>query len=484
MLPENLWLVLVDIVLIINILLIILVVVFERRNPMGTLSWILLLAFIPLLGFLMYVFLGQNLRRQKIFYLKEEEERIVIPMVAWQDASLYHQSMEFNDPRVAEYQDLIRMLLASSHSLISQDNQVEIFHNGIDLFDSMINDIKNAKDYIHMQYFIIRNDNLSRNIVKILAEKAAQGVEVKILYDGMGCIALPRKFFDQLHKNGGQTVSFYPPFLPYINQRINYRNHRKISVIDGKIGYVGGFNIGDEYLGLSKKLGYWRDIHLKIEGSAVDGLEMRFLLDWRYAARDPLPQVARYFSSRPVAGESAIQIVASGPDTTYPSIKNGYLKLINKAQQNIYIETPYYIPDESIQEALKIAALSGVDVRLMIPYKPDHAYVYWASLSYIGELLKAGVRCYRYKRGFLHSKMVVIDGFACSVGSANMDIRSFQLDFEVNAFIYDEQISSYLEKEFLRAINFSEEITAQIYANRSLYNRFKEGFFRLFSPLF
>ena len=240
MLPENLWLVLVDIVLIINILLIILVVVFERRNPMGTLSWILLLAFIPLLGFLMYVFLGQNLRRQKIFYLKEEEERIVIPMVAWQDASLYHQSMEFNDPRVAEYQDLIRMLLASSHSLISQDNKVEIFHNGIDLFDSMINDIKNAKDYIHMQYFIIRNDNLGRNIIKNLAEKAAQGVEVKILYDGMGCIALPRNFFDQLHKNGGQTVSFYPPFLPYINQRINYRNHRKISVIDGKIGYVGG----------------------------------------------------------------------------------------------------------------------------------------------------------------------------------------------------------------------------------------------------
>ena len=221
---------------------------------------------------------------------------------------------------------------------------------------------------------------------------------------------------------------------------------------------------------------------MKIEGSAVDGLEMRFLLDWRYAARDPLPQVARYFSSRP-AGESAIQIVASGPDTTYPSIKNGYLKLINKAQRNIFIETPYYIPDESIQEALKIAALSGVDVRLMIPYKPDHYYVYWASLSYIGELLKAGVRCYRYKRGFLHSKMVVIDGFACSVGSANMDIRSFQLDFEVNAFIYDEQ--SFLSgRRILRAINLSEEITPQIYANRSLYNRFKRRIFRLFSPLF
>jgi cardiolipin synthase len=474
---------LADIIFIINIFLVLIVVIFERRNPVATLSWILLLVFVPILGFLMYIFLGQNLQRKKLFYLKEEEEHELLSLLAGQDVSLRKKSLNFNDPRTQDYLDLIYLQMVSNYSLLTLDNKVEVFHDGQELFEHILASLRNAKYYIHMEYFIIRNDSIGRQIMKILAEKAREGVEVKLLYDGMGCIHLTPRFFRKLHEAGGRSAAFFPPFLPYINIRINYRNHRKILIIDGDEAYVGGFNVGDEYRGLSPRFGHWRDCHLNIRGSAIDSLEMRFLLDWRFAARDPLSDTDYYFPTRKPEGDSAIQIVSSGPDMKYPAVRNGYLKLINKAQHNVYIETPYLIPDESILEALKIAALSGVDVRLMIPYKPDHFYVYWASLSYVGELLDAGVRCYRYKKGFLHSKKICCDGFASSVGTANLDIRSFELNFEVNAFIYDEEITGQLEESFLLALEDSVEITREAYAARPMRFRFKEGLFRLLSPI-
>lgn len=474
---------LADIIFIINIFLVAIVVIFERRNPVATVAWILLLVFVPILGFLMYIFLGQNLQRKKLFYLKEEEEHELLSLLAGQDVSLHKNSLHFSDPRTREYLDLVHLQMVSNYSLLTQDNKVEVFHEGEELFNRILSSLKNAQNYIHMEYFIIRNDSLGRHIINILTEKAREGVEVKLLYDGMGSIRLSPRFFKKLHEAGGRSAAFFQPFLPYINVRINFRNHRKILIIDGDEAYIGGFNIGDEYLGLSPRFGHWRDCHLNIRGSAIDSLEMRFLLDWRFAARDPLSETDFYFPTRKPEGSSALQIVSSGPDMNYPAIKNGYLKLINKAKRNVYIETPYLIPDESVLEALKIAALSGVDVRLMIPYKPDHFYVYWASLSYVGELLEAGVRCYQYQKGFLHSKMVCTDGFASSVGTANLDIRSFELNFEVNAFIYDEEISRQLEEKFLLALEHCIEITPETYAMRPMRVRFKEGLFRLLSPI-
>ncbi len=474
---------LADIIFIINIFLVLIVVIFERRNPVATLSWILLLVFVPLLGFLMYIFLGQNLQRKKLFYLKEEEEHELLSLLAGQDVGLRKNSLHFNDPRIRDYLDLVYLQMVSSYSLLTQDNKVEVFHEGEELFNRILSSLKNAQNYIHMEYFIIRNDSLGRYIMKILTKKAKEGVEVKLLYDGMGSIRLSPRFFKKFHEAGGRSAAFFPPFLPYINVRINFRNHRKILIIDGDEAYVGGFNIGNEYLGLSSRFNHWRDCHLNIKGSAIDSLEMRFLMDWRFAARDPLSNTDIYFPERKPEGNSAVQIVSSGPDMNYPAIKNGYLKLINKAKRNLYIETPYLIPDDSILEALKIAALSGVDVRLMIPYKPDHFYVYWASLSYVGELLKAGVRCYQYQKGFLHSKIVCADGFASSVGTANLDIRSFELNFEVNAFIYNEEITRQLEEKFILALQDCTEITLETYAARPMRVRFKEGLFRLLSPI-
>jgi Phosphatidylserine/phosphatidylglycerophosphate/cardiolipin synthases and related enzymes len=276
---------------------------------------------------------------------------------------------------------------------------------------------------------------------------------------------------------------FFPLPTSFNNIRVNYRNHRKIAVIDGKEAFLGGLNIGDEYLGENKRFGYWRDTHLKIVGSAINSLQQRFLLDWRYASNEKIPFDKKYFPLLQFQGESGIQIVSSGPDSEWEQIKNGFVKMISSAKKSIYIQTPYFIPDESILESLKIASLSGVDVRIMIPNKPDHLFVYWASLSYIGELLKSGVKSYKYDRGFVHSKTIVVDGKISSVGTANMDVRSFKLNFEVNAFIYDSNISKRLKSIFEEDMVFCTEITHELYYSRSIIIKFKESISRLLSPV-
>lgn len=473
-----------ELILILNVVFAILVVFFERRSPGATLTWIMVLFFMPMLGFFLYVFLGQDLQKKKMFFLKKEEEYKILPLLQLQDELFHANKLVLNHPQINQYRDLIHLHLNSNQSFLSQDNKLEIFVDGKRLFDDMLSSIKNAREYIHLQYYIIRGDELGRQILDLLVEKARTGVEVRLLYDGMGCIRLPRHFFRPLLEAGGQVACFFPPFLPYINLRINYRNHRKICIIDGRVAYVGGFNIGDEYLGLSK-LGYWRDTHIRIEGSAVMGLAFRFLLDWRFAARDYRPVEEKYFPYYNTDGETAVQIVSSGPDSHWAAIKDGYLKMINSARERLYMQTPYFIPDGSILEALKVAALSGVDVRLVIPEKEDHLFVHWASLSYMGELLDAGVRCYTYKKekGFIHSKMIIIDSFVSTVGTANLDIRSFHLNFEVNAFIYDEGISGQLEAIFMHDLDNCDELTQEQYLQRSLYVKIKEAFSRLLSPL-
>jgi cardiolipin synthase len=467
---------------ILNIILALLVVGFERRNPTATLSWLLVMFFFPGFGFVLYMFLGQDLRKKRLFYIKEGEERELYPLVQQQNEYLNNNLLLFNDARINEYKNLIHLHL-NNQALFTQDNSVEVFDNGKNLFRELKASLQRAQKFIHMEYYIIRNDSLGKDILDILTRKAHSGVEVKLLYDGMGCMHLPRNFFKPLIAGGGKVASFFPPLLPYINLRVNYRNHRKICLIDGEEGFVGGFNIGDEYLGKTLEFGYWRDTHLRIKGSSLDEMELRFLLDWRYASQDNFIAHSRYFPRRIDQGQTGIQIVSSGPDSKWSAIKHGYLKMISSARRNIYLQTPYFVPDDSILEALKIAALSGIEVCLTIPGKPDHFFVHWASMSYVGELLEAGVRCFSYKRGFMHSKMIVTDGLVSSVGTANLDIRSFELNFEVNAFIYDEKVSLELEASFKKDLEACTEITMEDYQRRSLSVRTKEAFCRLLSPL-
>lgn len=464
------------------------IVFFERRNPKSTWLWLMVLTFLPGLGFVIYLVLGKDLSKKKIFQGKKVEDLLIEDLAHLQENAILKGRYTYQDPRYLEYHNLIKMHLNSSQSLLSQNNDVELFFDGNEKFDSLISSIDNAEEYILLQYYIIKSDGLGMRVIDSLCKKAEEGLSVKVLIDGMGGRNLSKKAIKKMRNAGVKVEVFFPPFANKLTLRINYRNHRKICVIDGKEGYIGGFNIGDEYIGLYKKFGYWRDTHIKIIGPAVSSLQCRFLLDWRFSSeiedpdlyRNYIPQIREEDKEK---GKVGIQIVSSGPDSTWPSIKDGYFKMISEAKEKIYIETPYFIPDDSILEAIRVAGLSGLDVRIMIPNKPDHLFVYWASLSYMGELLEAGVKFYTYGRGFLHSKVVIADDFVSSVGTANMDIRSFELNFEVNAFLYDEKINSQLTNNFIEDLVYCEEITLEKYKNRSNIIKIKESFSRLLSPI-
>ncbi len=467
----------------INMLLAIIIIFFERREPRTVWAWLLVLYFIPVLGFVLYLVLGQNMHKKRMFRIKEIEDE-VNSQIRSQTEEVQHEISATESYRMKSYQELIYYNLNTSGNVYTDDNDITIYTDGNEKFDALISAMESAKKYIHIQYYIIRNDALFERIKEVLIRKVKEGVEVRILYDGMGCREIRKKQWRMLRSQGIETAEFFPAVLKKAHLRINYRNHRKIVVVDGEIGFVGGFNVGNEYLGLNKKFGYWRDTHIKITGSAVLALQIRFLLDWNYAANKNLFLEDRYFTQNTInKGTTGIQIISSGPDSKWATVRDDYVYLISHATDHIYIQTPYFVPDETMLVTLKMAAASGVDVRIMIPCKPDHPFVYWATYSYIGEMLQAGAKCYTYDNGFLHTKGICIDGKVCSYGTANFDIRSFYLNFEVNAVIFDEEVTKKFEQIFLKDIEKSTSINMHMYNNRSLWIKFKEQFSRLLSPI-
>lgn len=459
------------------------IVFFQRKEPKSAWAWLLVINALPGIGFLIYLLAGTDMHKRKMFKIKGIEEQ-VNEAVRQQEYSVRSREMEKENPELEGYSDLVFFNLKTSDAVLTEDNEVQIFTDGNDKFDALIEDIRNAKQYIFLQYYIIKNDVLFCRIKDVLLEKVAQGVEVRILYDAMGCRSTGKKFWKELEKQGIHVAVFFPALFGRLQLRVNYRNHRKIAIIDGKIGYVGGFNIGKEYIGLDPKFGHWRDTHLRIRGSALVALLVRYIQDWDYAAKENLFTHPEYFVYPDEdCGNTKMQIISSGPDSEKQGIRDNYLRLIHKAKKRIYIQTPYFIPDESIQTALLVAAYSGVEVNVMIPCKPDHPFVYWATMSYVGELIMAGANCYTYDNGFLHAKGMSIDGEACCYGTANMDIRSFALNFEVNAMIYDEKIAQQMEEIFKEDLKLCTQITKDRYKGRSLWLRFKEQVCRLLSPV-
>ncbi len=517
-----------------NLILSVVIVFFQRRDPKAVWTWLLVLYFVPVFGFFFYLIFAQDYRKSKMFRIKEVEDRLSAS-ARQQERILKNGFLYLEDPLAADYGDLVCYNLEQAGAVLTLENQVEIFTDGEEKFADLRRELAEAKHFIHMQYYIIKDDELFDSLLPILKERAEKGVEIRILYDGMGSRLMPRFRWHELQRAGIRTVSFFPPFLGKLNLRVNYRNHRKIVVIDGRTGYVGGFNIGREYLGKNPRMGYWRDTHLKITGDAVISLQIRFALDWNYAGKENLFLNGWYFSdcsclsgfgvakegekrtaeaertlsekkavrtgteAETEAGENiekeeipdkhvlgrllGIQIIASGPDSKQRQVRDNYLQLFHKARHHIYIQTPYFVPDDAVLSALKIAAGSGIDVRLMIPCKPDHPFVYWATCSYMGELVDAGARCYIYENGFLHAKGVMVDGRVSCYGTANMDIRSFELNFEVNATIYDEETTEHLEAIFLDDLVNCREVTREIYRARGLCMRIREQGSRLLSPL-
>lgn len=465
-----------------NILLGSAIVFLERRDASSTWAWIMVLMFIPIAGFILYLIFGRKLSRKRIFTWDTKSRLGVKKMVQSQINALENGSFAFHNESLRIYKDLVYLHLRNDDAIITQNNEVEIFTDGQKKFHALLGDIDNAEDHIHLLYYIVRDDKLGDRIIDALIRKAKQGVQVRFLYDDMGSRKLSRKAIKRMRRAGVEAEAFFPSFIPKINLKINYRNHRKLAIIDGKVGYIGGFNIGDEYLGFDPRFGYWRDTHLRLYGDAVRTMQTRFILDWNQASRHDIYYADRYFAAEP-AGDTGVQIVSSGPDSEWEQIKNGYIKMISSAKKYVYIQTPYFIPDGSLSDALKIAVLSGVDVRIMIPNKPDHPFVYWATYSNVGELLKAGASIYIYQNGFLHAKTIVVDGQIASVGTANIDVRSFQLNFEVNAFLYSDKVAGELTERFLEDINKSTQMSYQLYKKRSRWIKFKEAIARLLSPV-
>lgn len=487
----------------INLLFSVIIVFFQRRNPRSVWTWLFALNFIPVFGILFYLLFGQDLKKSRMFRIKEISDRLNFPIKSQEEIiGADNVPEEMMDPISRDFRSLILYNLETSGAVLTACNRIQIYTDGQEKFAGLRDALRKAEKYIHIQYYIIKNDEVFDSLVPILQDKARQGVEVRILYDGMGGRFMPSRRWEELKKDGIRVGVFFPPFLGWLNLRVNYRNHRKIAVIDGRVGFVGGFNIGREYISRDPRFGYWRDTHLKITGEAAIGLQIRFALDWHYATGENLFREERYFGEEENArrrlirqegpiwpegsqdgDEACLQIISSGPDTREPYIRDNYLALFHKAKHHIYIQTPYFIPDDAILAALKMAASSGVDVRLMIPCKPDHPFVYWATCSYAGELLDYGVKVYIYENGFLHSKGVMVDGKVSCYGTANMDIRSFDLNFEVNATIYDEQVTRRLEQAFMDDLPHCRELTKQAYGQRGLWMRVKEQTSRLLSPL-
>ena len=480
----------IDVLVILDIVFAGIIVFFERKNPGITWAWLMVVLFLPYVGFILYLLFGLEANKYRTFMDKGKRDlEIVRNYSAWyaniERVKALEEKYAGNDNilglwETKHYNDLVFMNFTAGLGFFSAANEVETFHEGNSKFKRLIEDIRSAEDFVHLQYYIIRNDELGRSIMHELAQKAKEGVEVRLLIDGMGCRSAGKKIYRPLIEAGGKLGVFMPPHFV----RINYRNHRKICVIDGKIGYVGGLNIGDEYLGKAKRFGHWRDAHIRVYGECVKDLELRFIMDWLYCfPKDGEMFSHRYFPLMEEVDGVKMQIISSGPDTKWPSIRDGYIKMINEADRSIYIQTPYFVPDDSIFEMLKIAALSGIDVRIMIPANPDHPFVYWAALSYLGELINAGVKCYQYDDGFVHSKLVMVDSFITSVGTANIDIRSFKLNFEINAFIYDEEKTAEFQQQFFKDIEKCTEIDHDFYSRRSNFTKFRESISRLISPL-
>ncbi|MCJ8014889.1 cardiolipin synthase [Paenibacillus sp. KQZ6P-2] len=471
-------------ILFLNFIFVLVVVFKERRDAGATWAWLLVLTFIPIVGFLLYLLFAQNFRQVRLFHWGDLKKIGVEETILEQIGQIQSGSYQFHNASASNNRDLIYMHLNNNHSIFTEENAVDIITDGQEKFDNLFKDIEAAKVYIHVQYYIIQNDNLGKKLINLLTQKAREGVKVRVLYDQLGSKKLTKRFFQDFREAGGLAEAFFPSKLRLINLRLNYRNHRKLVIIDGEIGYVGGFNVGDEYLGLNSKFGYWRDTHLRITGSAVYAMQIRFILDWNQASHHhAITYSPSLFPNVGPAGKIGMQIVTSGPDSQFEHIKNGYIKMISSAKKSIYIQTPYFIPDPSLLDALKIAALSGVEVKIMIPDKPDHIFVYWATYSYIGELLKTGATVYLYNNGFIHAKTIVIDGEIASVGTANIDYRSFKLNFEVNAFLYDDRISQKLTEVFEEDILVSKQLTMEEYLERPRWIRMKESVSRLLSPI-
>ncbi len=480
----------------INILLGIIIIYLGRNRPArSTVMWLMVLALFPVVGFLGYLLLGANTRKAQMFEIKGDADMAITALVEDQNDYLSEvqipyidEGSSYRDSDLSQdfenYNELMAINLNASRAYITDNNAVTVFTDGRKKFDALIADIDRAEHNIEIEYYIVKSDGLGREVIAHLIKAARRGVHVRFLTDGIGCRKLSRTAIRKMNEAGIETAIFFPSLIRFVNFRLNYRNHRKLCSIDDAIAYIGGFNIGDEYIGKDPKFGYWRDTHLRIEGDAVGNIKLRFTQDWCYASGQDIKEQSDFaYKGRPVAGHIPCQMIASGPDTHLHTIQLAMVKMISSAKHRIDIQTPYFIPTAPVIDAIIMAIQVGVEVNLMIPSKRDHIIVFPATLSYAGQLIKEGANVYAYTGGFLHSKALLVDDACCMVGSANMDERSFHLNFEASEIVYSKKVTEHLRESFEEDIKQSVRLTPEVYAQRPLSLKISEPVCRLFGPI-
>ncbi|AFQ44153.1 cardiolipin synthase [Desulfosporosinus meridiei] len=470
-------------ILLINLLQVFLIgttILLENRSPGNTMTWIVILALLPGLGFILYTVFGKKTRGE-IFRNKHIQDNQIKPWVRDQRSCTNSEEMK-PSLKTDSALKLVNLHINSGFAPLTQHNQVDILLNGGEKFQELFNALETAVHHIHLSYYIFNDDEIGKDVLKILARKVTEGVEVRVILDGMGSHSISGSFINSMRKAGIQANWFFPIRFPYLTSKLNLRYHRKIVVVDGSIGFLGGLNIGDEYMSRDSKLGFWRDTHLRIQGKAVQTLQAIFLNDWYFVTHQEI-NGERYYPETKISQNLPIQILASGPDSKWKSILHSFFSSITMAQHCIKIETPYFIPDKSLIMALKTAALSGIDVRLIVQGIPENKLTFLAMNSYFEELLQSGIKIFQYMKGTLHAKILIVDNHLALVGSANMDMRSFFLDFEVSAYIYDQSTSKRLIDHFEMDLEECSEIKLEEIQSRSFIERVKESSARILSPL-
>ena len=449
------------------------VVILDNRNPIKTMAWILVLFFLPVVGLLFYLFFGRSTRKEQLITKKGYARLSKRPMMEYQT----QESLAGNVSK----QRLVSFFTQVNSALTFEGNQVEFYTNGYSMIQSMIRELSRARHHIHLEYYIFEDDAVGRLLRDVLIDRARAGVKVRVLYDDVGCWKVDHAFYEQMLCEGIEVQGFLKVRFPQFTSKVNYRNHRKLTIIDGEVGFIGGMNIAERYLkGVS--WGSWRDTQVKLSGKAVYGLQTAFLTDW-YAVDRSLITSVEYFPAMPSRGETIAQIVTSDPVGEWKDIMQGLMMAICSARHYFYVQSPYFVPTEQIKTALQTAALSGVDVRLMLPKRADTWLIHESSLSYLEDMMKAGVKIYLYRRGFLHSKLMVCDDELSTVGSTNMDFRSFEHNFEANAFFYDKMTALAIKNIFLEDQKHCLLLSSKIWNKRSWKNKVIESIVRLLAPL-
>ncbi|WP_316815559.1 cardiolipin synthase [Pedobacter nyackensis] len=480
------WLLVAEITYALVLILVCLRIVYDTRSTTKTLAYLLFAIFVPVVGMIFYFFFGINYRHRKM-YSKKLFENDDLAAKFRQDLLHYSEkTYQENNAEIISNKELAFMVLKDSMSPLTSKNAVKLLVNGENKFPEVLEAIQNAKHHIHIEYYIYEDDEIGRALAEAMITKAKEGVKVRFIYDDFGSRDIRKKLVPKLVENGVEAYPFLKVHFMLLANRLNYRNHRKIIVIDGYTSFVGGINVSDRYINNNGNELYWRDTHLRIDGPGTQYLQYLFLCDWNFCSESVLEPEKQFFPSLPrkIAEQNKIvQIAASGPDSESPTILFSTLQAINLATKEILITSPYFIPGESLLDALTISSLSGISVKLLVPGKSDSILVNSAARSYYNDLLKAGVEIYQYQKGFMHAKTMVTDKKVAIVGTANMDFRSFDLNFEVNAIVYDTQIATELSNIFYNDLKDATKIDAIQWANRPLYRQLLEKAARLLSPL-